>query len=310
MVRLIGMMSAVLALALAGCGGTPVRVPAGEGVELAATPFFPQRAHECGPAALAMVLADSGVEVTADELTDRVYLPGRRGSLQLELVAAARGFDRLAYVIAPRLEALFGQLQAGRPVLVMQNLAFRRFPAWHYAVAIGFDARRQVVILRSGTHERLQMPVEKFARSWALAEHWGLIVLEPGESASGLEAGRYVQAAAGLEAAGRHAVALQAYRTALAQWPREPTAALGVGNALYRLGDLAGAERAYRDLIVWHPRHAVGRHNLAQVLLARGDPVAALREIEAARAVLEDTRFATQLDRTEARIRETLNEAR
>lgn len=291
---------------LAGCAGTPVQFPSVGRVELTATPFFPQRTHECGPAALATVLAAAGVDVTADELTGKVYLPGRRGSLQLELMAAARGYDRLAYVLEPTLESLLAQLRAGRPVLVLQNLALKWFPAWHYAVVVGFDGGNGTVILRSGVTERLQMPADKFVRSWALAEYWGLSILRTDELPAGLDAGRYVQAAAGLEAAARHTAALQAYRTALAFWPQEPTAALGVGNALYRLGDLAGAERAYRELIARHPRHAVGHNNLAQVLLDRGDPAAALRQIQAARALLDDARFAGELDRTEAQIRRAL----
>src|SRR3569623_3188919 len=53
-------------------------------VELAAVPFFPQERYQCGPAALATVLASSGAAVTADELAPQVYLPARQGSLQPE----------------------------------------------------------------------------------------------------------------------------------------------------------------------------------------------------------------------------------
>jgi hypothetical protein len=59
-----------------------------ERVELTDTPFFPQREYQCGPAALATVLAASEVSVTADALVPEVFLPGRQGSLQSELLAA------------------------------------------------------------------------------------------------------------------------------------------------------------------------------------------------------------------------------
>src|SRR5262245_28806713 len=91
-------------------------------VELDATPFFPQRRYQCGPAALATALGASGVPVTADELADRVYLPGKQGSLQTELIAASRGFDRMPYRVRPELGAVVSELAAGRPVLVLQNL--------------------------------------------------------------------------------------------------------------------------------------------------------------------------------------------
>src|SRR5688572_9885051 len=127
----------VLFLSLAGCASQPVRMPAGEAVELTSVPFFSQREYQCGPAALAMVLVASGVTVTPDELTGKVYLPERKGSLQMELIGATRGFDRLAYEIAPGVDALLAQVREGKPVLVLQNLAFKRVPAWHYAVVVG-----------------------------------------------------------------------------------------------------------------------------------------------------------------------------
>src|SRR5688572_23044905 len=94
--RLIGL---ICLLSLTGCTTYPsVRetlsatdVPSPQTkVELTTTPFFPQKTHQCGPAALASVLSAAGVAITPDELTNEVYLPARRGSLQLELLAATR----------------------------------------------------------------------------------------------------------------------------------------------------------------------------------------------------------------------------
>ena len=42
-------------------------------LELRDTPFFPQEEYQCGPAALATVLAASGVAVSPDDLTGKVY---------------------------------------------------------------------------------------------------------------------------------------------------------------------------------------------------------------------------------------------
>ncbi len=298
---------AAVILALAGCAGQPLKFPGQRAVELSATPFFPQTIHECGPAALATVLVDAGVAVTPEDLTKKVYLPARQGSLQLELVAATRGYDRLAYEIEPQLEALLAQVAAGKPVLVLQNLALKHYPAWHYAVVIGFDADRRTLILRSGTTKRLEIPVRKFARSWASAESWGVVVLRPDELPARADPARYLQAAAGVEVAGRNAAALQAYRTALTRWPDDATALLGVGNVHYRQRDLAAAAQAYRTLVDKHPRNAVAHNNLAQVLLEQGDAPAALEEVRKARAVLEDQRFAAELADTEAQIRKALS---
>ena len=89
-------------------------------VELSGTPFFPQEEYQCGPAALATVLNVAGVAAAPDDLVDQVYLPKQHGSLQIELLAATRRADRIPYRFEPTLVALRAELDAGRPVLVLQ----------------------------------------------------------------------------------------------------------------------------------------------------------------------------------------------
>ena len=77
---------------------------------------------------------------SADELVAQIYLPERKGSLQPEIIAAVRRYDRVPYRIEPALPALLAELRAGRPVLILQNLGLRSLPRWHYAVVIGYSA--------------------------------------------------------------------------------------------------------------------------------------------------------------------------
>jgi hypothetical protein len=118
-------------------------------VELAGVPFFPQTEYQCGPAALATVLSHFGAKVTAEELVPQVYLPARQGSLQVEMLAAARRNGLVSYVLAPRFEDLLRELAAGNPVIVLQNLTLWPFERWHYAVAIGYDYHSGELFLRS-----------------------------------------------------------------------------------------------------------------------------------------------------------------
>jgi hypothetical protein len=37
------------------------------------------------------------------------------------------------------------QLEAGRPVLVLQNLALKLWPQWHYAVVVGYLPEHQAI---------------------------------------------------------------------------------------------------------------------------------------------------------------------
>jgi tetratricopeptide (TPR) repeat protein len=252
------------------------------------------------------VLAASGVKVTAEQLVERVYLPGRRGSLQPELVGASRAYDRLAYRLEPDVRAITAELAAGRPVLVLQNLGLRSLPVWHYAVVIGFDEETDQLVLRSGTTERLLMSGHRFMDAWDRAGRWGLVIVMPGEFPAEPDPDRYLEAAAGLESAGRYEAALESYDAAIARWPDAATALLGAGNVHYRRHELEEAEKAYRRLLELYPAHAVARNNLAQVLLERGNAEAALKEITAARAQLTDQRFSELLRNTEAEIRRSL----
>jgi tetratricopeptide (TPR) repeat protein len=255
-------------------------------VELRDIPFFPQEEYQCGPAALATVLVASGSSVTPGELTGKVYLPQREGSLQLELIAAVRRYGRLPYVINGELSALLMELDAGRPVLVLQNLGLASYPIWHYAVVIGFDATSDEIILRSGDRRRLAMRTWKFMRSWELAENWAMVVLRPGEMPVAPDETRYVHAIAALESAAQPEAAGIFYDAALSRWPDNVLALFGTGNIHYTQGDTEAAEATYRRLLVLHPEHVAARNNLAQVLSERGCIKAAIAELDSGLAAM------------------------
>ncbi len=251
-------------------------------VELKETPFFTQQAYQCGPAALATVLTVSGITVTPDELTSKVYLPARKGSLQVELMAAARRYGRLPYPIKPTPAALLGELRAGRPVLVLQNLGFDAYPIWHYAVVIGFDSGQDEFVLRSGTRERETISTSRFLYSWEKGDGWALVVLPPGEMPVDPDPDTYLEAVVALETTGKPEAAAKAYAAGLEHWPENAKLRLGLGNAYYAQDRLAEAEAIFEDLVARYPEHAVGYNNLAQVLAEQGCYDEGLKAIEAA----------------------------
>jgi hypothetical protein len=286
---------AVLAIgamfAIAGCAARgPVLAPAmaGDGparVELKATPFFPQEQYQCGPAALATVLSAAGAEVTADSLVPEVYIPGRAGSLQAELVAATRRHDRVPYLLPPTLEALLAALDGGSPVLVLQKLGAGPFPGWHYAVVIGYDTTADHFVLRSGTERRKVMSADHFLATWDRAERWALVALQPGALPPAADFARYMEAAAGLEAVGRLDVAALAYEAAARAWPAESLPRFALANLAYARGDLVAAEQGFHAAVRLDPADAAARNNRAEVLRALGCPTLARREIEVARVL-------------------------
>lgn len=239
-------------------------------VAIANVPFFPQDRYECGPAALATVLTMSGVRVTPDELVPLVYVPERKGSFQVELIAAARSFGRLAYSLPPTLDALFTEVKHGTPVLVLQNLGLAAYPKWHYAVVKGFDLERRRVLLNSGTREDYEVALGTFERTWARAGSWGLVVLAPGQVPATAEALPYFRALVALELQGKPELARAGYKSGLARWPQDRNLLMAYGNLLYGAGELSAAAGAFRAVTKYHPSYAPAHNNLAQLLFELG----------------------------------------
>ena len=244
-------------------GGLPRGLP--ENVELTEVPFFPQLEYQCGPAALATVLANAGVKTTPDELVPQVYLPARKGSLQVEMLAAARRHGMVSYPLAPRFEDLLREIAAGNPVIVLQNLGV--FTAgWHYAVAVGYDYSLGTLVLRSGTQERDVMPFAAHEVFWMRSGYWAMVALPPDRIPATAEEKSWLNAIAAFERIGDANGARVAYKTFLGRWPGNVNAHIGLANTHYTLGELAQAEAVLRDAARREPESVVVLNNLAQTL--------------------------------------------
>lgn len=249
-------------------------------VELVSTPFFPQERYQCGPAALAMSLNAAGISATPDALVPQVYVPQREGSLQPEMLAAARRNGALSVTVPPTVEALLTELAAGNPVIVLQNLSLPWFPLWHYAVAIGYDLNSADIVLRSGTTEREIMPLSTFEHTWARSGYWGMVVLPPGRLPATADEQAVVAATVAFEKNGDAVLARKAYSAALKRWPHNLALQMGYGNTAYAIGDRQAAAAAFRAAAQEHPDSAPAFNNLASVL-------AELHEYKEARAAAE-----------------------
>lgn len=269
------------ALLSGGCVSLPSATAVPAVAPLTATPFFPQEIHQCGPAALATVLVADGVTVTPEQLAERVYLPEREGSLQVELLAATRRLGRAPYRVAPRLDSIAAELRAGRPVLVLQNLALPRWPRWHYAVVIGIDSRS--VTLRSGRNAEQKMSLRSFERSWRYADRWGFVVLSSGAWPGEPDPLRWLDTFAALEQTGDHAAAARGYRQGIEHWPDDSRFWFADGNVRYQQHDLPGAAMSYRRATELQPAFNAAWNNLAQVLGEQGCGRAARTALQRAR---------------------------
>ncbi|WGF88869.1 PA2778 family cysteine peptidase [Marinivivus vitaminiproducens] len=273
--------TALLALFVAAlssaCSSTPqtdallALPPAGlpRQVELTGVPFFPQAGNDCGPAALATVLGQAGVTTTIAELEPLVMTPDRQGTLQNDLIAAARREGRLV-VPVDTVESLTEEIAAGHPVLVFQNLGVATYPIWHYAVAVGYDLDTPKLVLRSGEEARRLTYLATFERTWERSGRFGLVVVEPGDLPASADADAIMAAAASLEQAGQADAAAATYAAATERWPDRAGLWLGLGNASYAAGRLDASAAAFAEATERAPDDAAAWNNLAHVLHEQG----------------------------------------
>lgn len=239
--------------------------------------FHAQDEYQCGPAALAMMTNHQGVPDTPDDLVDRVYIPERKGSLQVEMVSAARERDLLVYPLERKLEAILAELDAGHPVLVMQNLAFDWYPQWHYAVVVGYDLNQKVLYVHSGLNKAQRESFTVFLKTWHRADRWARVMLPPGTLPATAQPLEYLKAASDLEQTGRLDSAQRAYEAALTRWPDQDTALFGLGNVAWAQNRRQQSADYFSELVRRNPNMKAGWNNLSVALDALGCTEAALQ---------------------------------
>lgn len=279
----------VLLALLAGCAqlvpqtmalrsAWPQGVP--QTVEHTDVPFFPQEGYQCGPAALATVLAYTGVDVTPEPLVDQVFLPARQGSLQIEMLAAPRRYGRVSMKLEPRYPDMLREVAAGNPVIVLQDVG-PLFTQWHYAVINGFDYPSGTLYLRSGTRARQEMPFTAFEREWMKSRYWAMVVTPPDRIPVTATEERWMAAVLAMAPSSPEAATI-AYTTALERWPDNLPAAVGLANQHHARGAHAQAVSVLRAAQRRHPQSVIVINNLAQALSDLGRHAEALAQIRRA----------------------------
>jgi tetratricopeptide (TPR) repeat protein len=252
------------------------------------------------------VLAASGLKVTPEDLVPQVYLPERKGSLQIEMLAAARRHGMVSYQLAPRVDDLLREIAAGNPVIVLQNLGLR--DGWHYAVAVGYDYYWGKLYLRSGENKRQVMPFVLNELVWMRSGYGAMVALPPERIPATADEARWLSAVAAVERAGDTRTARTAYETFLKRWPANVNAAVGLANTHHAMGELKAAEAVLRNAARENPESVIVLNNLAQTLSDQGRDAEALPVIE--RAVALGGPFAASVEDTKKAIQQRLKKTK
>ena len=182
------------------------------------------------------MLAAAGLKVTPEQLVPEVYIPERKGSLQVEMLAAARRHGLVSYQLAPRYADMLTEVSAGNPVIMLQNLGFSE--SWHYAVAIGYDYYWGKLYLRSGTTKRQVMAFTINEIIWMRSGYWAMVALPPDRIAATADEDRWLTAVAALERADARAARASPTRNSSSAGRTTSAAAIGLANTHHALGEL------------------------------------------------------------------------
>ncbi|MDE2593525.1 MAG: PA2778 family cysteine peptidase [Burkholderiales bacterium] len=268
-------------------------------------PLVLQEPDFCGPAALSMVLGQAGVAVTQEELGQKVFLPGRSGTLQTEMLAGTRRMGLVSFELNGQLASLLEETRQGRSPIVLLNLGLSWAPRWHYAVVMGYDLDHAAIILRSGTASRESLPLRTFEYTWARSQHWAMVVTHPGSLPTSVDAPQAEQAALGFDQSNPPPQAALVWQSLVTRWPDRLLPQLALGNAQTNSQQLSQAARTFEQAARQFDS-AIAWNNLAQARLSLGDPTGAHTAAERglARARAQEPRWIEPLTQT---LNQTLN---
>jgi ABC-type bacteriocin/lantibiotic exporter with double-glycine peptidase domain len=166
----------------AGCGGKSFEAirPGIEarGHYIGGVPFFRQTGDDCGPAALAGILAFYGKPVDLKTITASIYLPKLRGTLPMDLERYAKDAGLKTASSDGTIDALRSAVRSNTPAICLLDLGFGPYRQPHYVTIIGFDDENGLFIMHDGATPDRTMSYEAFEKKWVRAGRW-MIVIRP-----------------------------------------------------------------------------------------------------------------------------------
>ncbi|MGA9045724.1 MAG: PA2778 family cysteine peptidase [Sulfuricurvum sp.] len=235
-------------------------------------PFIPPRSELCGSTSIEMVASywqsqtNFSPKLSTQELDARTLIPAKGGTLQIEMVIAARSNGLIAYPLDATYEALFSELYAHHPVIVLVNRGFSWHPLWHYAPVIGYDEEKRSIVAHFSDQPNEALSIGTFSALWKRSGNWGVVLLPPEELPASVSPKTFLRAVYEFEKSGNAEEVIVAYQSGLRRWPDNPDLLFALANASYNASRWIEAEENYRKLLALNPSHPLALNNLAMVL--------------------------------------------
>ncbi|CAA0103596.1 Beta-barrel assembly-enhancing protease [Zhongshania aliphaticivorans] len=256
--------------------------------QLLTVPFVSQQDFYCGPAALEEIARFHGLSVDQQSIAKQVFIPGKKGSLAIEMQAAARQLGLLPYPLDKNLSSIISEVAADNPVLVFQNLGFAWWPQWHYAVVVGYDLYTDELILHSGSHKNYRLSFATFTKTWARANNWARVLTDSSYLPETAKPASYISTAYDFEQAGDVELAMSFYNLAAEEWPASKPVLTAQANVALNQGDISRAISLFAQLVQMDGDDPALWNNYAFALLAKGCANEAITAINTAISLAAD----------------------
>jgi tetratricopeptide (TPR) repeat protein len=218
--------------------------------------------ESCGAGSLSTVLQHYGDKTSLNEWD--ASLPKMRGGVMtVDMLLAARqhGYDARLVTGTPAI--VEEELRNGRPVILMLQVVDspgHAYDFFHYIVADGYDAGRDLIRTQFGDGKGRWTSFAKLEKPWSGGGHAALLIQPRDALADSL------RAAVALEDEGKIADAAKSYRAIVTSHPDSVVAWTNLGNAESQLGKRAEAEEAFRKALSVEPTSRDALNNLAWLL--------------------------------------------
>ncbi len=132
---------------------------------------------DCGPAAVAMVLARWQRATSLEQLRERIPVP-EGGLVAADLRTLLRDHGLRAFVLEGSMTDLEHELAAGRPVIVgTVKPVDRRRALRHFEVVVALHTGAGRVVTLDPSGGWRELPVDVFAKQWAASGHTTVVAL-------------------------------------------------------------------------------------------------------------------------------------